>query len=133
MNMLDKQLTKFLIVGVINTLVGASIMFFLYNIIGCTYWVSSGGNYFLTSILSFFLNKYFTFRNKEKRISQVLYFIINIVICYSIAYGVAKPICAQIISSYSVVIRDNISMVVGMCLFTILNYTGQKHIAFKKR
>ena len=57
----DAKLWKFLLVGVINTLVGTGIMFGLYNLSNCSYWVSSAANYVLTSILSFFLNKHFTF------------------------------------------------------------------------
>ena len=42
-----------------------AIMFGLYNLAHCSYWVSSAANYILTSILSYFLNKYFTFEVKE--------------------------------------------------------------------
>lgn len=132
MNILDKKLIKFLIVGTVNTLIGLCIMFFLYNVMGWTYWSSSATNYFLTSILSFFLNKYFTFENKEKNITQVLRFTINIVVCYILAYGIAKPICLYMLSDYDIIIKDNISMIVGMCLFTILNYMGQRFYTFKK-
>lgn len=37
----DAKLWKFLLVGVINTLVGTGIMFGLYNLANCSYWVSS--------------------------------------------------------------------------------------------
>lgn len=61
----DAKLWKFLLVGVINTLVGTGIMFGLYNLANCSYWVSSAANYVLTSILSFFLNKHFTFQSRS--------------------------------------------------------------------
>lgn len=57
---LDKTFLKFVIVGIVNTLFGTAIMFGLYNLAGCNYWVSSIANYFFGSILSYFLNKYFT-------------------------------------------------------------------------
>ena len=57
---------RFALVGAVNTLVGMGIMFGLYNLAHCSYWLSSAANYVLTSILSFFLNKYFTFKSKEK-------------------------------------------------------------------
>ena len=59
----DRTILKFLIVGVVNTLFGTAVMFSLYNLAGCSYWISSAANYILGSILSFFLNKYFTFQN----------------------------------------------------------------------
>lgn len=68
----DAKLWKFLLVGVINTLVGTGIMFGLYNLASCSYWVSSAANYVLTSILSFFLNKHFTFQSRERGAGQVV-------------------------------------------------------------
>ena len=41
----DKTFLKFIIVGVINTIVGAGVMFALYNIFHFSYWVSSIMNY----------------------------------------------------------------------------------------
>ena len=41
MVLIDKKLIKFLIVGVINTLVGSGLMFLLYNLLGVSYWISS--------------------------------------------------------------------------------------------
>jgi len=130
--LLDKQLLKFLLTGVVNTLVGTAIMFGLYNLAGCSYWVSSAANYILTSILSFFLNKYFTFQNKENSVSQVFRFALNIVVCYLIAYGLAKPICEYVLADMDRRLRDNISMFMGMCVFTGLNYLGQRFFAFRK-
>ena len=131
LSLFDAKLLRFLIVGVINTLVGTAIMFGLYNLAHCSYWVSSAANYILTSILSFFLNKYFTFRNKDQSLRQVLRFAINIAVCYGLAYGIAKPLCRALLASASVSVRDNVSMLVGMVLFTGLNYLGQRFFAFK--
>lgn len=129
----DKQLLKFLIVGIINTIVGTAIMFGMYNLLGVGYWVSSITNYVLTSILSFFLNKYFTFQNKTKSFSQILRFCLNIIVCYGLAYGIAKPLVKYILSGQSKSIRDNVAMLVGMCLFTGLNYLGQRFFAFSEK
>lgn len=127
----DRKLLKFLLVGVINTLVGTAIMFGLYNWAGCSYWLSSAANYVLTSILSFFLNKYFTFRSREGGWRQVLRFVLNIAVCYGIAYGLAKPLCRLILQNAGEKLRDNVSMLGGMCLFTGLNYLGQRLFAFR--
>ena len=91
MAVIDGKIIKFLIVGVVNTLFGAAIMFGLYNLVGCSYWLSSAANYFFGSILSFFLNKSFTFGNKDSLRNTVPKFVLNILICYLLAYGLAKP------------------------------------------
>lgn len=127
----DRTVIKFLLVGLLNTLFGTAIMFSLYNLAGCSYWLSSAANYILGSILSFFLNKYFTFQNRERSVGQVLRFIINISACYLIAYGVAKPAVRMLLSSQSISIQENAAMLVGMVLFTALNYFGQRFFAFR--
>ena len=126
-----QQIIRFLVVGAVNTVVGSVIMFGLYNFAHIPYWISSASNYFLTSVLSFFLNKYFTFQNTEKNFSQVIRFAVNIAVCYLLAYGIARPVCRYLLSNAEVQIRDNTSMLVGMCLFTFLNFFGQKLFAFR--
>ena len=130
--LLDRTFWKFILVGIINTIVGTSVMFLCYNAFHLNYWVSSAMNYIIGSIVSYFLNKYFTFQNKQRSWKIVIKFIINISVCYLIAYGVAKPLVARILSGLSVTIQENGAMLVGMCLFVGLNYLGQRFFAFKK-
>ena len=73
---------------------------------------------------------YITFQNKTKSIKQVVKFIINILVCYFVAYGIAKPLVKWIFSSSSTKFTDNIAMLAGMCIFTGLNYIGQRFFAF---
>ena len=127
----DQQFVRFLIVGAVNTGVGSIIMFGLYNFAHVPYWISSFSNYFLTSILSFFLNKHFTFQNTEKNSLQVIRFAINIAVCYLLAYGIARPVCRYFLSNAEIQIRDNVSMLAGMVLFTFLNFWGQKLFTFR--
>ena len=127
----SSSLLRFLLVGVANTLVGSAVMFGLYNLAGCSYWVSSAANYLVGSVLSFFLNKYFTFCNRERSWGQVLRFIVNIAVCYLLAYGLAKPAVRMLLSSQSVTVQENAAMFAGMILFTGLNYFGQRFFAFR--
>ncbi len=127
----DKTFLKFIIVGIVNTAVGAGVMFALYNVFHCSYWISSIMNYVVGSIVSFFLNKYFTFKSKVFSLREVVYFIINIAVCFFIAYGVAKPFAVYLLSGYSVRVQENTAMFIGMVLFTGLNYLAQRFIVFK--
>lgn len=128
---LDKTFLRFLAVGVANTLFGSGIMFLFYNVFHFGYWISSASNYILGSILSYFLNKHFTFRNTEKGARVFLRFAANIAVCYALAYGIAKPLARLILSGFSVSWQENAAMLVGMCAFTLLNYIGQRIFAFK--
>lgn len=129
----DKTFWKFILVGCINTLFGAAIMFVFYNCFHLSYWFSSASNYFFGSILSYFLNKYYTFRYKERNWGVILRFIANIAVCYGIAYGIAKPLIRHLLSGMTVSVQENVAMLVGMCLFVALNYIGQRFFAFKKQ
>ena len=129
---LDITFLKFAIVGVANTIFGTAVMFVFYNVFHFSYWISSAANYILGRILSYFLNKYFTFISKVKSFKSILRFVINITLCYFIAYGVAKPLVRIILVSATVSLQDNASMLVGMCLFVLLNYIGQRFFVFKE-
>ncbi len=132
MKLIDKTTIKFLLVGVINTIVGTSIMFLLYNVGHMNYWVSSAANYIVGSIVSYFLNKYFTFQNKEKSVKQIVRFVVNISVCYLLAYGIARPLIRAIFSFAEKTVQDNVAMFAGMCLFVGFNYLGQRFLVFKE-
>ncbi len=127
----NNELFKFLLVGVINTIVGTGSMFLFYNVFHFSYWVSSASNYILGGTCSFFLNKYFTFKDNKKSFIQILVFIVNLVACYYIAYFFSKVLIYKIISSYSETVKDNVAMLTGEILYTIINFLGQKLLVFK--
>lgn len=131
-NVVDGTLLRFLIVGVINTIFGTSVMFAAYNLLGFGYWVSSALNYIFGGILSYFLNKYFTFKSSAGGVRTMIKFAANVFVCYMLAYGIAKPAVLMLLDGVSTKIQENAAMFVGMCLYTGLNYLGQRFFAFKE-
>ncbi len=129
----DITFWKFILVGVVNTIVGTGIMFLFYNVFHFSYWVSSASNYIFGSILSYFLNKAFTFRSKVPAGKTLWRFVINISLCYLVAYGGAKPLARLIFSGASQTVQENLAMVAGMCFFVALNYVGQRFFVFKNK
>ena len=124
---------KFAMVGVINTILGTTVMFVFYNFFHFSYWVSSASNYIIGSIISYLLNKNFTFRFKEQKYWSLLRFVLNILTCYLLAYGIAKPVMHWILTGFSQTIQENVSMMLGMGLFVVFNYLGQRFFTFKKK
>ena len=126
---------RFAMVGVANTIIGTSVMFIAYNLFHAGYWVSSALNYVVGSVFSYFANKYFTFSSKKKSLQEIIRFAINILVCYFIAYGIARPLiqllCDNIEIRVSQNIMEQISMVLGMMIFIIINYLGQRLFVFK--
>ena len=108
-------------------------MFGMYNLLGCSYWVSSAANYILVSMLSYVLNKNFTFGHKGEVAASSIRFALNIAVCYLLAYGIAKPLAVWLLTGCSTVLQENIAMLIGMCIFTGTNYIGQRLFVFKKR
>lgn len=136
----DLTFWKFILVGVANTLFGTGIMFLLYNFAfknyhdsQWAYWVSSAANYVFGSILSYILNKTFTFKSKAQTGKTLFSFVINISLCYLLAYGGAKPLARLIFSGASPTLQDNMAMLAGMCFFVALNYIGQRFFVFKEK
>ena len=62
----NNELIRFLIVGVLNTVIGASIMFIAYNFIGLNYWISTSLNYIIAGTFSFLQIKNLLLKVKEK-------------------------------------------------------------------
>lgn len=143
----DPTFLRFFLVGCINTVVGTTIMFVFYNVFHFSYLVSTASNYIFSSILSYILNKKFTFRSKEKGWKPIGRFALNIAVCYTIAYGLAKPLMMWLVStdfvthaistlfstheSIRMKIIDNSAMLCGMVIFVMINYFGQRFFAFR--
>lgn len=132
---LSLEQTRFIIVGIMNTIIGAAAMLIAYNVFHLGYWISSAMDYIIGSIFSYFANKYFTFKSEKKSVSEVIRFVINIVVCYFISYSVAKPIVEIVLRDMklSISILEQFSMFFGMGIFIVLNYFGQKFFVFRKK
>ena len=137
----DIKFWKFIMVGILNTIVGMGLQFLFFNLCGWDEWISSIVGYILGSILSYFLNKYFTFKNKEKGWKPIAKFALNIAVCYGLAYGIAIPLTKWICVANSLTMfgwtvdkfAGNVSMLVGSCLFVSFNYIVQRFFAFKEK
>ena len=127
--------SHFIIVGVMNTLIGMAAMFIAYNVFHLGYWLSSAMDYIIGSIFSYFANKHFTFKSEKKSVAEVIRFVLNIVACYFIAYSIAKPVVVSGLerTGWSLSVMEQISMLFGMCIFVVLNYFGQKYFVFRKK
>lgn len=128
----DIKFWKFMGVGVINTLVGSGVMFLLYNVFHCGYWLSSAANYVVGSLVSYVLNKRFTFQNRQKSSKTIVRFAVGIAACYLLAYGVAKPLAVRMLSAAPANVQENIGMLIGMGLYVLLNYIAQRFFAFRE-
>ena len=86
-NILDITFWKFVLVGIVNTLVGTGVMFAAYNLLHLSYWLSSASNYVVGSVVSYFLNKYFEMPQSSQDVLCGIFIFtasITFVICFAV-------------------------------------------------
>ena len=133
----DKSMLVFLLIGGGNMVLTMIIMFVLYEQLHAGYWLSSAIAFFLTSILSFILNKKFTFQHQGSTSKTAMRFALVIAVCYMLAYSVAQPLLTFVLRWFALpleqTILDRLSLVAGQIIFTALNYLGQRFFAFSSK
>ncbi len=141
----DIKFFKFILVGLLNTAVGEGVILLLLHLAGWKHFSWGAGmaafvGTVVGSVVSYFLNKYFTFKNKEKGWKPLVRFTVNIVACLLIRVVVATVISAlSKAASLSMFGMDvdtfaaNLSWAVGACTFVACNYIGQRFFAFREK
>ncbi|KAA1186826.1 GtrA family protein [Paenibacillus sp. B2(2019)] len=136
MKLTNNKLIRFLIVGVFNTILGAITMFLLYNYFGFGYWSSSALSYLFGGVISYFLNKTFTFKYGNFDYKSFFQFFLVSSVSYLVGFLISKRLMLEIINllslKFSVETNEQLAMLFGMGLYTILNYLGQRLLVFRK-
>ena len=129
--LLDASVWKFLLVGVGNTLLSLVLMFLLE---GLGYWSSTAIAYVAGAVMSFFLNRSFTFQSRAAFWPSVLKFAVNVAVCYVVAYALAQPLAEWVLGRTAItpLWQERLTKLGGMALYTVLNYFGQRFFAFQK-
>lgn len=142
MRKLFGEIMHFGIIGVINTILGFVLNMVFYNMLHWNFWLATGASYTIGSIFSYFANKKLTFKVEENSWQSVLRFAGHIIVCYFLAYGIAKPAVGSVMAGYSAAIsekigmeakavEENVAILFGMGLFIVFNFIGQKFFVFK--
>lgn len=129
--LLQSSLVRFLAVGVGNTLLSAVLMFLLEDL---GYWPSSAIAYVAGAVMSFFLNRSFTFHSQEKLGRSAVKFAVNVAVCYVLAFSIAQPLGRLVLGRMGLegIWLERLTKLGGMGLYTLLNYFGQRFFAFRK-
>ncbi|KOP83007.1 GtrA family protein [Cytobacillus solani] len=125
---------RFFIVGVINTLTGLSTMFLLLNIAELSYWFSTFIGNSIGAIVSYSLNRTFTFQSKVTIKKSVPRFIAVILFCYLFSYKVSEMAAGMIIGKFPLIrlTGENLAIIIGTAVYMITNYFGQRLYVFRK-
>jgi len=127
--------TRFLLVGVLNTAVGLSTMFLLLYIFQVSYWWSTFIGNSIGAAVSYLLNRTFTFQSHVTHGKGVIRFIAVILLCYLFAFSSSKMLTGfmeRFVQNNLWGMQEDLSVLLGTALYTMLNYLGQKKFVFHK-
>jgi putative flippase GtrA len=122
---LNKEFFKFLIAGVMNTIVGYSAFVFFFLRVGIRPEVANAIAYAIALTLAYLLNKYFVFSKSKTNYRTVVRFLFSFVL----AFGLNQ--LALNIMYRRLGIIPEISQLISMSVYTIAFYVLNKHFAFK--
>ena len=146
LSLFEIKLWKFLLVGILNTVVGEGLKALLLAFTALGPLPASAISTALASVMSYFLNRYFTFKYQGDSAKAVLRFKLNIVVCYILSHAIALlviyPLLAgtengwfaglSLIAAEKKTIADYVATYSGSCLFVGFNYLGQRFFAFRE-
>jgi len=127
---------RFIMVGIVNTIVGLSAMYLFLHAFALSYWLSTFLGNSIGAIVSFYLNRSFTFKSENAVSKSAIRFMVVILCCYFISYDLAKNVVVLVLRNQSIIAvkwQTDLSILVGTGLYTILNYLGQKLFVFSKK
>lgn len=127
---------RFIIVGIVNTIVGLSCMYLFLHAVGLSYWIATFLGNSLGACVSYFLNRNFTFRSQNSVTKSAILFVLVILCCYFISYDLGKNVVAWVLKSNAIFnekLTTDLAVLVGTGLYTVLNYFGQKLFVFPNK
>ncbi|WP_010349592.1 GtrA family protein [Paenibacillus peoriae] len=139
MNILKRfEFLRFLLVGVINTLIGLSIIYLFYNLFHFNYWISTSCGNIIGGVCSFFLNRNFTFKVNEWYLSQTLKFASVTIVSYVTSYFIGYYLMPFLKFMDKLIILNvigvgNVSILIASGLYTLFNYFGHKYYTFNTK
>lgn len=140
---IDRTLVLYLVIGVLNFILCTAIMFVLFNLFDCSEHLSPLVNYGLGSLIWYVACRYVLFPEQKTTVQQLVRFVIDVVVCYIIAYyAIARP-CAELVLRSEKVLRlfsfggelktqGNCEMSIGAIAYAIINYFGQRYFVFNE-
>lgn len=144
---LSKEFIIYCLVGCVNTLVGISTAVIALDFFMMSYAFSTTLSYIVGTIVSFFLNKKYTFKNKDKSFIQFVKFFMTMLPSYIFSYWFGYK-SAHFVSKYFVSqlnflsdlihfstdkIVDNFALVISITMHLILGFSISKWFVFSKQ
>jgi putative flippase GtrA len=130
-----RSFLRFLLVGLINTAVGLSITLILLNIFNFSYWYATFIGNGIGTIISYRLNRTFTFGSKATHTRSIIRFVIVVGCSYFVSYTCGKYLAFYVGLKWTTMpyaYVEDVAVLFGNGLYTIINYFGQRYFVFYK-
>lgn len=124
---LQTNLPQFLLIGVLNTITGYSIIFFSLYILNLNYMISNSLGYCFGLILSFFLNKHCNFKSNNTHISEFSKFLL----AFIVSFGVNSSILYLCVEGFSV--SKPVAIIFAGISYSISFFVISKYFVFKTK
>lgn len=133
---MNNSFFRFLLVGVINTIVGLSFMYLFLHLFSFSYWLSTFLGNMIGACVSYILNRSFTFKSNADVGKSMIRFIAVILGCYFLSYYAGEKIAYFVFSQLPFLPKKYATdgaVLFGTGFYTIINYFGQRLFVFQKK
>ncbi len=133
---MNNSFFRFLLVGIVNTIVGLSSMYILLHAFSLSYWASTFIGNIIGACVSYILNRKFTFKSNAAVGKSMIQFAAVILACYFISYFLGEKLALYLFSQVPFLEKKYAAdgaVLFGTGIYTITNYLGQKLFVFNKK
>jgi putative flippase GtrA len=100
------------------------------------YWAATFLGNAAGAVVSYALNRIFTFKSGVHLSTSILRFILVIGVCYGLSYYIGLQFSSWLLHQLPAAVRPfkkDVGILIGTGLYTLLNYTGQKYFVFNAK
>jgi len=122
---MNNQFARFLLVGVLNTCLGYTIIFSSMYLLGLSPILSNALGYLIALLISFILNRTFTFKSRGRSSSELLRFLA----VFAVAYCVNLAVLYELLNSSFT--HEAVSQIIAGVVYVVLSYVMNKFLVFR--
>lgn len=122
-----RQFSRFISIGLVNTLIGLSVIYAVKWIFGLGDFLANALGYSVGLLISFSLNSHWTFAYQGPYLSAMFKFVLVALA----AYGM--NLLTVMIAIYYVELNSYFSQALGIPSYTLTSYLGSKYLVFHSK
>jgi putative flippase GtrA len=119
------QFTRFLAVGVINTICGYAVIFACMYLAMMTPETSNAAGYAVGLVVSYVLNRNFTFKSKQSRCSEIIRFLSVFAVAYVTNFAVL------LILIHKINMHKGVSQILAGGFYIVVSFIMNKYYVFR--